>query len=273
MIHSKWRKRTLVVLAFALILCWDLPYTAGSETSKSKQAGSAGTQTSRKKTRRHRRLKISRSRKPMPPLSEAPFGIEVTLLPVIEEAKSKLEKETVHYYAGSRKQPSRREIKLALANFKTAEIQIVSGTEKGQQLTLDNPNVHFKVEWWNGFNSSITILEPSKTAVVAILYALEPDRQRFLEQDAIIYTPYSSALLQTELVEAGKNYLLEKIAQARKGLGTVESRAFPGLPLSDSPAFSTDDYFNLILTSKWIRDAFVPLRLVNGSSTTSRYQN
>ncbi len=236
--------------AFFLFVFLFLPDLSWAETSQSKKVGSATTQTSRKKTRRHRRLKVSRSRKPMPPLSEAPFSASIPLLPVIEEAKSKLEKETVRSYAGSRKQPSRREIKLALANFKTGEIQIVSGIEKGQQLTLENPNIQFKVEWWNGFNSSITILEPSNTGVVAILYALELDRQKFLEHDAIIYTPYSSALLQTELVEAGKNYVLEKIGQARKGLGSVESRAFPGLPLSDSPAFSSDDYFNLILTEQ-----------------------
>jgi hypothetical protein len=83
-----------------------------------------------------------------------------------------------------------------------------------------------------------------------MLYALEPDRQRFLRQDAIIYTPYSSALLQTELVEAGRNYLMEKIRQARQELGHVNSRAFPGLSLAYSPAFSDQDYFNLVLTEQ-----------------------
>jgi hypothetical protein len=186
----------------------------------------------------------------MPPLSEAPFSAEVPLLSLIEEAKSQLEKETVRYSAGTRSVPAQREVKLALASFKNGDIQIVSGMEQNQKLILQNSSVRCAVDWWNGFNSSITILDPPNTAVVAVLYALEAERQRFLGQDAIIYTPYSNALLQTELVEAGKNYLIEKIRQARQGLGQVPSRAFPGMSLANTPAFSDEDYFNLVLTEQ-----------------------
>lgn len=186
----------------------------------------------------------------MPPLGEAPFSADIPLLPLIEEAKSQLEKEAVSYVAGTRKTPARRDVKLALAHFKTGELQIVSGVERKGKLTLEDPKIRYEVEWWNGFNSSITIVDPPYTGVVALLYALEPDRQRFLGQDAIIYTPYSGALLQTELVEAGKNYLMEKIRQARQELGHVASRAFPGMTLANSPAFSDEDYFNLILTEQ-----------------------
>jgi hypothetical protein len=115
---------------------------------------------------------------------------------------------------------------------------------------LEDPNVRFEVDWWNGFNSSITVIDPPYSGVVAMLYALEPDRQRFLGQDAIIYTPYSSALLQTELVEAGKSYLMGKIRQARQELGQVQSRAFPATSLANTPGFSDEDYFNLILTEQ-----------------------
>jgi hypothetical protein len=186
----------------------------------------------------------------MPPLSEAPFSADVTLLPLIEEAKSRLEKETAHYFAGSRTSPARREVKLALAHFKTGELQIVSGVEQNGKLTLETPNIRYQVDWWNGFNSSITIIDPPYTGVVAILYGLEPDRQNFLRQDAIIYTPYSGALLQSELVEAGKSYLMETIRQSRQELGQVESRAFPGITLADSPAFSDKNYFDLILAEQ-----------------------
>ncbi len=227
------------------------PRAAAASTLTSHSTSGKRVQTSSaRRSRRHRRLKISRSLRPMPALSEAPFGADVPLLKVIEDAKSQLEKETVRYSAASSKSPARRDVKLALAHFKTGEIQIVSGMEQNGKLTLDDPNVRFEVDWWNGFNSSITIIDPPYTGVVAMLYALEPVRQRFLGQDAIIYTPYSSALLQTELVEAGKNYLMEKIRHARQELGHVPSRAFPGMSLANSPGFSDEDYFNLILTEQ-----------------------
>jgi len=218
--------------------------TSSSTSRKNLQKSSKG------RNRRHRRLKVSRSLKPMPALSEAPFSADVALLKLIEEAKSQLEKETVRYIAAGGKSPARRDVKFALAHFKTGEIQIVSGVEQNRKLTLDDPNVRFEVDWWNGFNSSITIIDPPYTGVVAMLYALEPERQRFLNQDAIIYTPYSSALLQTELVEAGKNYLIEKIRLARQELGSVPSRAFPGMSLANAAGFSDEDYFNLILTEQ-----------------------
>ena len=186
----------------------------------------------------------------MPALSEAPFSADVPLLKLIEDAKSQLEKETVRYIAVGGKSTARRDVKFALAHFKTGELQIVSGVEENRKLTLNDPNVRFEVDWWNGFNSSITIIDPPYTGVVAMLYALEPERQRFLNQDAIIYTPYSSALLQTELVQAGRTYLIEKIRQARQELGHVSSRAFPGMSLANAPGFSDEDYFNLILTEQ-----------------------
>ena len=123
-----------------------------SSTKGSKKSGSSSN-------RRHRRLKVRRPLKSMPPLSEAPFASEIPLLPVIEEAKSRLEKEKVSYSPGSRNQPSRREIKLALADFKTGKIQIVSGVESNQKFSLSDPGIQYRVDWWNGFNSSITILD------------------------------------------------------------------------------------------------------------------
>ena len=43
---------------------------------------------------------------------------------------------------------------------------------------------------------------------------------------------------------------MEKIRQARQDLGHVPSRAFPGASLANSPGFSDEDYFNLILTEQ-----------------------
>ena len=261
MLQLKLKYRTLLIvwMAFSLVSVAETWAKTSKTMPRSGSFGAlASVSTSQKKVqkssarkgRRHRRLKISRSLRPMPALSEAPFSADVPLLKLIEDAKSQLEKETVRYLAVGGKSTARRDVKFALAHFKTGEIQIVSGVEQNRKLTLNDPNVQFEVDWWNGFNSSITIIDPPYTGVVAMLYALEPERQKFLNQDAIIYTPYSSALLQTELVEAGKNYLIEKIRQARQELGHVPSRAFPGVSLANAPGFSDEDYFNLILTEQ-----------------------
>lgn len=184
----------------------------------------------------------------MPPLKEAPFASQIPLLPVIEKAKSMLEKETVRYWGGSARQAVKREIKLALADFKTGETRIISGMETNGKLSLNDPSVRFELQWWNGFNSSISILHPASHGVVALLYPLSTERQRSYSQDAIIYTPFSSALLQTELVEAGRNYLIERIIQARRELNQVPSRALPGLSVGDSTVLTNEDYFDLILS-------------------------
>lgn len=251
------KRQVIQTFAFLSVLMGSLTFTEWIEASAfaAESAASATTSVKKKKTgrgraKRHSRLKVGRPRKPMPPLSEAPFATNVALLPVIEEAKSRLEKETVHCIPTGKKGEYRREIKLALANFKTGEIQIVSAEEKAGKLNLLDPRITVQVDWWNGFNSSISILEPPDTGVVALLYGLEPKRQRFLEQDAIIYTPYSSALLQTELVEAGITYLMEKIAQSRKELSHVPSRVFPDMSLGDTSGLTDKDYFNLILTEQ-----------------------
>jgi hypothetical protein len=262
-LKSKIRPKLRKLFAFGLVFLLLFSHSISGRTSKTQPRGAAEPrpalhQPSKKKSsatrtrrgKRHRRLRISRSLKPMPALSEAPFSAEVPLLPLIEEAKSQLEKETARYFPGTRKSHPRREVKLALAHFKTGKLQIVSGTEQGGRLTLSDPKIRYEVDWWNGFNSSITIVDPSYSGVVAMLYGLEADRQRFLRQDAIIYTPYSSALLQTELVGAGRIYLMDKIRQARRELGQVESRAFPGMTLANSPGFSDEHYFNLILTEQ-----------------------
>ena len=256
-LHRCMARQIISTVAFLLLLIGSSTVTEWIEASAFAAVTASSSTTSSKKKKssqvrvvRHRRLKVGRPLKPMPALSEAPFATEVALLPVIEEAKSRLEKETVRYFPAAKKGEYRREIKLALANFKTGEIRIVSTEEKAGKLNLLDSTVKVQVDWWNGFNSSISVLDPPDTGVVALLYGLEPKRQRFLEQDAIIYTPYSSALLQTELVEAGMTYLMEKIVQARKELSQVRSRAFPEMSLGDSSGLTDKDYFNLILTEQ-----------------------
>jgi len=158
--------------------------------------------------------------------------------------------ERASYSPWSRGHAEKREVKLALANLKTGTIDIVSGWVSGNNLFLYNKNVQYEVEWWNGFNSAINIIKPENTAVVAILYAVEPYRQQLYGTHSILYTPFSSALLQPALVQAGKRYLLEKIASAQNELQQVASQAFPGRPLGRSPAFTTEDYLNIILAEQ-----------------------
>jgi hypothetical protein len=193
---------------------------------------------------------------PMPPLDDAPFAAEASLLPVLKEAKNRLSREKVSYHPASGGNPAKRELKLALADFKTGNISIVSGHEQTQGLYLNTPGVRYSVHWWNGFNSSIDILDPPNTGIVGLLYALDPKRKSALRRDSVIYTPYSRALLQTELVEAGRRYLSEKISQARMELRHVNSRAKSRVPLQESPVFADSDYFNLILAEHMDPESF-----------------
>ena len=192
---------------------------------------------------------------PMPPLSDAPFPAEITLLPVLQDAKKRLSHEKVSYFTPDGR-PARRELKFALADFKTGKVRIVSGYEENHGLYLSDPGVRFSVHWWNGFNSSIDILEPENTAVVGLLYGLDPKRRSVLKREAVIYTPFSRALLQPELIDAGRDYLSEKISQARRDLRHVKSRAKFRVPLEEGPVFTDGDYFNLILAEHMDPESF-----------------
>lgn len=194
--------------------------------------------------------------KPMPPLTDARFSAEVPLIQLISEAKARLSKERVRYFSAQGGLSASRELKLALADLKTGRIRVVSGVEEKHNLILKETDVLYDLNWWNGFNSSIDIVEPEHTAVVALLYAVDPRGKGALRRDAILYTPYSSALLQPELVEAGRRYLTHKIAEARLDLRHVTSRADNGVGLHRAPAFTDDDYLNLILVEHMDPDAF-----------------
>lgn len=192
----------------------------------------------------------------MPPLEGAPFCAQVPLTPVIREAKARLATEKVIYHPDPLGKPARRELKLALADFATGKIEIISGIEEKNCLSLSDPKIRYAVSWWNGFNSSVDILEPANTGIVGLLFALDPKRKSSLRREAIIYTPYSNALLQPELVEAGRQYLVEKISQARQELHSAMLKAGSRMPLEKGPVFRDEDYFNLILAEHMDPEAF-----------------
>jgi hypothetical protein len=219
----------------------------------------------------HRRKRVNPLCNPMPTLRTSRVRCEVHLLPVIEKARSLLKAEKVSYTPWTRSHAEKREVKLALANLKTGSVRIVSGWIRGENLVLNDKDIAFEIEWWNGFNSTITILQPEHTAVVALLYALEPERQKFFSRKAILYTPYSSALMQPELVEAGRIYLLEKISSARQELKHIGSQAFPGRSLANSPAFTPEDYLKVIVTEQMDPGRFYSI--VSDSVRLSQQQN
>jgi hypothetical protein len=242
---------TLLFLYFTLgPLVWAADESSG--TARKKRATQASSPSKKKIQEPAKRSKkeVRRSKKgdtvPMPPLTDAPFPSEVQLLPILKEAKRRLSHEKVSYFTPDGR-PAKRELKLAIADFTTGRIRIVSGQEENQGLYLNDSNVRFSVHWWNGFNSSIDILEPPNTAVVGLLYALDPNRRSALRRDAVIYTPFSRALLQPELIDAGREYLNEKISQSRRELRHVKSRAQFRTPLEEGVVFKDGDYFNLIL--------------------------
>jgi hypothetical protein len=249
-------------MLFFFLTSETLTWPANEEPESTKPRRSGLTTQKKKKLKRikRRHKEIRRAKKgdtvPMPPLDDAPFAAEVSLLPILKEAKHRLSSEKVYYFPSSGGKPARRELKLALADFKTGKISIISGYEENQGLYLNNPAVRYSVHWWNGFNSSIDILDPPYTGIVGLLYALDPKRRSALRRDSVIYTPYSRALQQTEFVEAGRRYLSEKISQARMELRHVNSRAKSRLPLQDCQIFSEADYFNLILAEHMDPESF-----------------
>jgi hypothetical protein len=234
------------------------------------QAKKKKTAAVRKKSA-HRRKRVNPLCNPMPTLGTSRVKCEVPLQPVIEKARSLLKTEKVSYTPWTRSRAEKREVKLALANLKTGAIRIVSGWIRGENLFLNDGDILFEIEWWNGFNSAINILKPEHTAVVAMLYALEPARRSFFNRNAILYTPYSSALMQPELVAAGKTYLMEKITSARQELKHIGSQAFPGKSLASSPAFTAEDYLAVIVTEQMDPGRFYAI--VSDSVRLSRQQN
>jgi hypothetical protein len=224
----------------------------GSSSSEIREPGREAARARKRDGRKRKRSDV----KPMPPLADAPFSSEVPLLPMIREAKARLAGEKVGYFPAQGGKPARRELKLALADFETGKLRIVKGVEQNKELVLSATDVRYDLNWWNGFNSSIDVLEPPKTGIVALLYALDPKRKDGLRRNAVIYTPYSNALLQQELVEAGRRYLSQKIAEARLELRHVMSRSESGAPLHEEVVFTDEDYFNLILAEHMDPEAF-----------------
>ena len=249
------KNHTLHSFFWLFILLFFISSAEVPSSLASVQKGRCSTAKVKKAKYKPRKIKSSAQKptwllNPMPAITTTSVVCEVSPLSLIEKARTMLSGERVSYTPWSRGQAEKREVKLALANLKTGTIKIVSGWVSGDNLFLYNKSIQYEVEWWNGFNSAISIIKPDNTAVAAILYAVEPYKQKLFGTPSILYTPFSSALLQPELVQTGRNYLLEKIATAQNELQPVASQAFPGRPLGRSPAFTAEDYLNILLAEQ-----------------------
>ncbi len=112
----------------------------------------------------------------------------------------------------------------------------------------DDLNEEFQIvnNWWNSFNSYWDI---SKNGAVDSRYAVIADKYMMANEDLaypedrtgekysdIIYVPYSDALKNKTLVELGKEFLNDQVAQAFKELAEagVMSKAFPDRPVTET---------------------------------------
>lgn len=95
------------------------------------------------------------------------------------------------------------------------------------------------VNWWNSFNSDLSIAIPGKDTayiIVANKYLLDNDSLAYAEDmtgekySDIVYTPYSNALHKADLVSGGKDFLNANVARAFEELEKdgIQSKAFPG---------------------------------------------
>ncbi len=123
-----------------------------------------------------------------------------------------------------------------------------------------NENFSVTVQWWNNFNSDLSIAKISSSSeegrytVVANKFLTNNDNLAYAEDQTgvdysdIIYTPYSSAIHSPELMARGKSFLENHVEAAFQQLKQLEvpSRAFPGQMVTDTilPRFVKNLFLN-----------------------------
>lgn len=108
------------------------------------------------------------------------------------------------------------------------------------QPTYTNEEFEAVSNWWNSFNSDISIIREGaisgRYVVVANKYLMSNEDLAYPEDRTgerysdIVYVPYSSALRDRTLVAAGKQFLNDHVREAFEELTAtgIESRSFPG---------------------------------------------
>ena len=163
---------------------------------------------------------------------------------------------------------TRKEIALAILDTETgqvfekrywlniAEINKASDLRKKYQNNPDNlprfqsiqADEEFRVvsNWWNNFNSDLSIAREGDTAgryvVVANKYLMSnedlayPEDRTGQKYSDIVYVPYSATLKDKTLIAAGKQFLNDHVWEAFNELTAagVQSRSFPGRRVTDT---------------------------------------
>ena len=163
---------------------------------------------------------------------------------------------------------TRKEIALAILDTETgqifekrywldmAEVKKAADLMKKYQNNPDNlpgfqptnADEEFRVvsNWWNSFNSDISVFKngtaDGRYVVIANKYLMSNEDLAYPEDRTggkysdIIYAPYSSALKDKTLIAAGKRFLNDHVREAFKELteSGVRSKAFPGQLITET---------------------------------------
>ena len=178
--------------------------------------------------------------------------------------------------SGSRKaELIRKQIALAIFNTNTLEIiekrfwlkeQEIKNYKKTSIITLEpvfqNDPIIVRVKWWNSFNTLYEIQDHPEMFVIGNKYLLlsttipDPEERSGGKYTDIIYIPYSDNLAQTEVIQAGLDYINTKISQAFQLLKdkNVLSRSIPGSLITST--VNEDFLKNIIVVEHIDPDAF-----------------
>ena len=137
-----------------------------------------------------------------------------------------------------------------------AEINKASDLRKKYQNNPENlprfqptqTNEEFEVvsNWWNSFNSDLSVVKEGTTdgryVVIANKYLMSNEDLAYPEDRTgerysdIVYVPYSNALKDKTLIAAGKQFLNDHVREAFDELTAagVQSRSFPGRRVTDT---------------------------------------
>jgi len=145
-----------------------------------------------------------------------------------------------------------REIALAALNTETGEISIFKITKRGAELIAPSDwqiTIISRVNGinWNAWNTSYRVEYPENNVIIANLYPDEKNktmsrvvkgkRSYYVSQtiDYKFYSPYSPDLHKPELINAGKRYIRDMVAQALSELqqSATGSISIPGSSVHD----------------------------------------
>ena len=123
----------------------------------------------------------------------------------------------------------------------------------------DDPVFFVIVNWWNSYNSNLSIVDSScgeegRYLVVANKTLISNERLVYPQDRTgkkysdIVYSPYSEQLHREEIIQEGFNFLNEKVAKAFSGLEAlnIKSRAIPGKMVTETttPVFVKNLFIN-----------------------------